>query len=42
MEILESCIVKEFSARKPENNAKSALLAYAATQVCEPTGGANA
>lgn len=42
IEILLQCIAKEFASRRPENNAESARLVYAATQICEPrSGGSN-
>jgi 2-oxoacid:acceptor oxidoreductase gamma subunit (pyruvate/2-ketoisovalerate family) len=42
IEILLQCIAKEFASRRPENNADSARLVYAATQICEPrSGGSN-
>lgn len=39
LEILAGCIAAEFSGRRPEENVKSARLAYAATQICEPREG---
>lgn len=39
IETLTHCIADEFSARRPENNARSAQLAYDATQICEPSAG---
>ena len=43
IEMLTRCIADEFAARKPEDNAKSAQLAYDATQISEPNrGGAHA
>ena len=42
IEILLQCIAKEFASRRPGNNADSARLVYAATQICEPrSGGSN-
>jgi len=42
IDILLQCIAKEFASRRPENNADSARLVYAATQICEPRpGGSN-
>ena len=42
IEILLQCIAKEFASRRPENNADSARLVYAATQICVPrSGGSN-
>lgn len=35
IEILLDCIAKEFAGRKPEDNARSAQMVYAATQTCE-------
>lgn len=43
IDALEHCIAAEFAERRPEENARSARLAYAATQIQEPTqGGADA
>ena len=39
LEILSSCIAAEFAGRKPEENVRSARLAYDATQICEPQAG---
>jgi 2-oxoacid:acceptor oxidoreductase gamma subunit (pyruvate/2-ketoisovalerate family) len=39
IEILTRCIAEEFAVRKPEDNARSAQLAYDATQICEPNAG---
>jgi len=36
---LERCIIHEFVGRRPEENARSARLAYEATQVCAPRAG---
>lgn len=39
IDMLTKCIADEFASRKPENNARSAQLAYDATQTCEPSAG---
>ncbi len=39
LDTLLSCIADEFVGRKPAENAKSAQLSYAATQICEPRTG---
>ncbi|WP_020677753.1 2-oxoacid:acceptor oxidoreductase family protein [Geopsychrobacter electrodiphilus] len=39
IEMLTSCIVAEFTGRKPDENAKAAQLAYDATEICEPAQG---
>lgn len=39
IEMLTRCIADEFASRKPEDNARSAQLAYDATQICEPSAG---
>ena len=43
IEILLECLSKEFADRRPEDNARSAHMAYNATQICAPNaGGSNA
>lgn len=43
IDLLADCISKEFYNRRPEENARSACLAFEATQMHEPTaGGADA
>jgi 2-oxoacid:acceptor oxidoreductase gamma subunit (pyruvate/2-ketoisovalerate family) len=39
IDALEHCIADEFADRRPEENARSARLAYEATQIQEPTQG---
>lgn len=39
IEMLTHCIVAEFQGRKPQENSKSAQLAYNATEICEPAQG---
>jgi 2-oxoacid:acceptor oxidoreductase gamma subunit (pyruvate/2-ketoisovalerate family) len=39
LDILAACIAKEFSGRRPEENARAARLVYAATEICEPSKG---
>jgi 2-oxoacid:acceptor oxidoreductase gamma subunit (pyruvate/2-ketoisovalerate family) len=39
LEMLTRCLAKEFAGRKPAENARAAELAYAATEICEPTQG---
>jgi 2-oxoacid:acceptor oxidoreductase gamma subunit (pyruvate/2-ketoisovalerate family) len=43
LDVLMTCITKEFAGRRPENNARAAQMAYDATHICEPkAGGSNA